>query len=53
MSEPQMTASEISRGYHLEWEDLEHIIAANMEHQDEDWIIRDTEFLRRLHDGLI
>lgn len=49
MVEPQMTESEIKKGYHLEWAELEQIISENMKQQpQEEWIKRDTEFLRRM-----
>lgn len=45
----EMTESELSKGYQLEWAELQHIIVENMKRQNENWVIRDTEFLKRAY----
>ena len=42
---PQMTESEIAKGYHLVWVTPEEFIEANRPFYDEPWIRRDSEFL--------
>lgn len=46
--ETNMTASEIEKGYHLEWASCEEIIAGNEKFQHQPWIYRDTQFIRML-----
>ena len=48
MVETELTASEIEHGYELVWADLDEIISGN-ENWSEDWINRDTEFLKRFY----
>lgn len=48
MGEPCMTESEIAKGYHLEWASPEEIMSSNASFPEETWIVRDTEFVRRL-----
>lgn len=45
----EMTGNELSKGYQFVWAEVEEIISENMKHQKEDWIIRDTEFLKRIN----
>ena len=49
MVSPEMTEHELSKGYQLEWVELQHIIAENMKRQNENWAVRDTEFLKRIY----
>ena len=44
--EPQMTPSEIEKGYKLVWATPQTIIEANQPFLSEPWIYRDTEFVR-------
>lgn len=48
MVETELTASEIEQGYELVWADLDEIISGNA-NRSEDWINRDTEFLKRFY----
>ena len=42
----ELTENELSRGYQFVWEKLEQIISENGKRMNEDWLIRDTEFLK-------
>ena len=46
--EPEMTASEIEKGYHLAWATPEEIVEAGQKHQEEQWICRDARIIHRL-----
>jgi 8-oxo-dGTP pyrophosphatase MutT (NUDIX family) len=47
--EPQLTESEMEKGYHLVWATKEQIIEGNEPFlESQPWIYRDTEFIRRL-----
>jgi 8-oxo-dGTP pyrophosphatase MutT (NUDIX family) len=47
--EPQLTESEMEKGYHLVWATKEQIIEENRPFfESQPWIYRDTEFIRRL-----
>lgn len=48
MRETNMTASEIKKGYHLEWATPEEIIDGNRKFMHQPWIYRDTEFIKML-----
>lgn len=50
MTEPQMTASEIAKGYHLVWATPDEIIEGNKAFMQFPWIVRDTEFIRMMRD---
>lgn len=51
LRETNMTASEIKKGYHLEWATFEEIIKGNKKFMHQPWIRRDTEFIRMLAEG--
>ena len=44
--ETAMTESEIARGFHLAWADIDTIIETNERLMKENWQFRDTKFLR-------
>lgn len=44
--QPQMTESEIAKGYHLVWATPREIVDGNQPFLSEPWIYRDTEFVR-------
>lgn len=47
MTEPNMTQSEITKGYHLTWATPEEIVAGNAAFCEcQPWIYRDTEFVK-------
>lgn len=46
-----LTESEIARGFELEWADIDHIIEANEQLNNENWLIRDTMFLKWLREN--
>jgi 8-oxo-dGTP pyrophosphatase MutT (NUDIX family) len=47
--EPQLTESELEKGYHLVWATKEQILEENRPFfESQPWIYRDTEFIRRL-----
>ena len=49
----EMTFSEIEKGFEPVWERLEKIVERNDEIQKENWMKRDTEFLRLLLENKI
>ena len=44
--ETAMTESEIAKGFHLAWADIDTIIETNERLMKENWQLRDTKFLR-------
>ena len=46
--ELSMTESEIKKGYHLKWADMDEILKSNESFQNEAWMKRDTKFLKWL-----
>lgn len=48
MTETNMTASELARGYHMVWAAPEEIISGNQEFLHMPWILRDTRFVEIL-----
>lgn len=46
-----LTESELARGFEPEWADIDHIIETNRQFPDENWIVRDTMFLKWLRDN--
>ena len=51
MMQTSMTENEQARGYELEWADLEHVITCNEKLQTEEWMERDTLFLKWLKEN--
>jgi 8-oxo-dGTP pyrophosphatase MutT (NUDIX family) len=50
-TEPNMTQSEIEKGFHLEWYTPDEIILNNQPFLHQPWIKRDTAFLQLLVEG--
>lgn len=51
MTKTSMTASEIEKGYHLEWATPEEIVSGNRPFMNQPWIYRDTGFIRMYAEG--
>lgn len=49
----RLTASEIKKGYQLEWATPQEVYQRNILIEKDPWIIRDTEFVKMLIDGKV